>query len=93
MFLELVTYGDLLGYLRKSRGEDDTYYINKDLKNPKAVDPQHLFSFALDVAKGMAFLAENKVTLRGLLTYAYGLCIYSPSLCFEKYLWLMYICY
>lgn len=63
VFLELVTYGDLLGYLRKSRGEEDTYYTSKDFKNPKTVDPQLLFSFAQDVAKGMAFLAENKVSL------------------------------
>jgi hypothetical protein len=61
VFLELVSYGDLLGYLRKSRGEDDDYYISKNLKSPKGPTPQHLFSFAHDVAKGMAFLAENKV--------------------------------
>jgi hypothetical protein len=61
VFLELVSYGDLLGYLRKSRGEDDNYYVNKDFKSPKGPNPQHLFGFALDAAKGMAFLAENKV--------------------------------
>lgn len=61
VFLELVTYGDLLGYLRKGRGEEDNYYNSREIKKPKIIDARQLFHFSMDVARGMEFLAENKV--------------------------------
>ncbi|KXJ22439.1 Tyrosine kinase receptor Cad96Ca [Exaiptasia diaphana] len=66
VFLELVPYGDLLGYLRKGRGEDDTYYNSREIKSPKVIDAKQLFSFSLDVARGMDFLSENKIVHRDL---------------------------
>ena len=32
VIIEYVPYGDLLGYLRKSRGQHDTYYKDPDVK-------------------------------------------------------------
>ena len=32
MIIEYEPYGDLLGYLRKSRGLNDTYYKDPDIK-------------------------------------------------------------
>lgn len=58
---EYVPYGDLLGYLRKSRGLHDTYYKDPDFKPQSSLRPKQLFGFALDIANGMAFLSSRKV--------------------------------
>jgi len=70
VFLELITYGDLLGYLRKGRGEEDNYYNSREIKKPKIIDARQLFHFALDVAKGMEFLAENKVFINCQISWS-----------------------
>ena len=60
----LITYvpnGDLLGYLRKSRGEDDKYFNDPDIKPTTELTSKHLIGFAKDIACGMNFLALNKV--------------------------------
>ena len=60
LILEYAPYGDLLGYLRKSRGLDDKYY-----KSPEScqqeVSSYDLLSFAQQISAGMSFLASKKV--------------------------------
>lgn len=58
---EYVPYGDLLGYLRKSRGLHDTYYNDPDIKPQSSLGSDHLFSFAWDIANGMDYLSSKKV--------------------------------
>jgi len=60
---EYVPYGDLLGYLRKSRGLNDTYYKDPDLKPQTSLRSKQLFGFALGIANGMEFLSSKKVHL------------------------------
>ena len=38
VLIEYVPYGDLLGYLRKSRGLNDTYYNDPDIKTTNKSD-------------------------------------------------------
>ena len=53
-------YGDLLGFLRKRRGlKDDFYQTKTDIKD--SLTSKELLSFATDTARGMDFLATNKV--------------------------------
>ena len=54
--LEYLAYGDLLGYLRKSRGIEDTY--NTGEKGPSSsLREKDLLSFAWMIADGMNYLA------------------------------------
>jgi len=58
--LEYLPYGDLLGYLRKSRGHSDRY--NSGEKNPTSLlTAKDLLSFAWMMADGMKYLANMKV--------------------------------
>ena len=62
--LVLITFvpnGDLLGYLRKSRGETDKYFNDPDIKPSTDITPKQLIMFAKNIACGMDFLASNKV--------------------------------
>ena len=61
VIIEYVPYGDLLGYLRKSRGLNDTYYKDPDIKPKTTLTSQQLIKFAWQVADGMAYLSTNKV--------------------------------
>ena len=60
LILEYVAYGDLLGYLRKSRGMEDKYYSCSE-SCEQEVTSYELLSFAQQVASGMSFLASKKV--------------------------------
>ena len=58
--LEYLPYGDLLGYLRKSRGHSDSY--NTGEKKPASkLTAKDLLSFAWMIADGMHYLAKMKV--------------------------------
>ena len=58
--LEYLPYGDLLGYLRKSRGYSDSY--NTGEKKPSSkLTAKDLLSFAWMIADGMQYLATMKV--------------------------------
>ncbi|KAM7429678.1 hypothetical protein ABFA07_019499 [Porites harrisoni] len=63
--LEYLPYGDLLGYLRKSRGHSDSY--NTGEKKPSSkLTAKDLLSFAWMIADGMQYLATMKVIHRDL---------------------------
>ena len=61
VIIEYVPYGDLLGYLRKSRGLNDTYYKDPDMQPKTSLTPKQLLSFSWQVAEGMAHLSSQKV--------------------------------
>ena len=72
VLIEYVPYGDLLGYLRKSRGLNDTYYKDPDIKPETSLTSQQLIKFAWQVADGMSYLSSRSVSainLRNLTLY------------------------
>ncbi|XP_068734108.1 fibroblast growth factor receptor 2-like [Montipora capricornis] len=56
---EYVPYGDLLGYLRNSRGLHDTYYKDPDIKPQTSLTSQQLMKFAWQIADGMKYLPQD----------------------------------
>ena len=62
MLIEYVPYGDLLGYLRKSRGLHDTYYKDPDIKPQTTLTSQQLMKFAWQIADGMKYLSSRSVS-------------------------------
>ncbi|XP_044171636.1 fibroblast growth factor receptor 2-like [Acropora millepora] len=66
VLIEYVPYGDLLGYLRKSRGLNDTYYEDPDIKPKTNLTSQQLMKFAWQIADGMSYLSLRKVVHRDL---------------------------
>ena len=62
MVIEYVPYGDLLGYLRKSRGLNDTYYKDPDIKPQSSLTSQQLMKFAWQIADGMSYLSSRSVS-------------------------------
>ena len=74
VLIEYVPYGDLLGYLRKSRGLNDTYYKDPDIKPQTSLTSQQLIKFAWQVADGMSYLTSRSVsgsTLRNLKLHSF----------------------
>ena len=71
VIIEYVPYGDLLGYLRKSRGLNDTYYKDPDVKPKTNLTSQQLMKFAWQVADGMNYLSSKKVTKVIVVNYLY----------------------
>ena len=61
VLFEYIPYGDLLGYLRRSRGLHDTYYNDADSKPASSLTSEQLLKFAREIAEGMNFLSERKV--------------------------------
>jgi len=66
VLIEYVPYGDLLGFLRRSRGLNDTYYNDPDVKPQTTLTSQQLMKFAWEIADGMSFLASNNIIHRDL---------------------------
>lgn len=58
---EYVPFGDLLGYLRKSRGMDDNYYRNQTYPPQTGLKSNQLMKFAWQIADGMSFLSSKSV--------------------------------
>ena len=63
VLIEYVPYGDLLGYLRRSRGLNDTYYEDPDIKTKTSLTSQQLMKFAWQIADGMSYLSLRKASL------------------------------
>lgn len=61
VLIEYIPYGDLLGYLRKSRGLNDTYFKDPDVKPQTNLTSQQLMQFAWQIADGMSYLCSSKV--------------------------------
>ncbi|XP_068733650.1 fibroblast growth factor receptor 2-like isoform X1 [Montipora capricornis] len=66
VLIEYVPYGDLLGCLRKSRGLNDTYYKDPDIKPQTSLTSQQLMKFAWQIADGMNYLSLRKIIHRDL---------------------------
>ena len=62
VLIEYVHYGDLLGYLRKSRGLNDTYFEDLDIKPKTNLTSEQLMKFAWQVADGMSYLSSIPVS-------------------------------
>ena len=62
VLIEYVPYGDLLGYLRKSRGLNDTYYKDPDITPQTSLTSQQLIKFAWQIADGMSYLSSRSVS-------------------------------
>jgi len=61
VILEFVPHGDLLGFLKKSKGETDDYYDLRDTEVPQKIPTQQLYKFASDIARGMEFISAHQV--------------------------------
>ncbi|KAL9964203.1 hypothetical protein ACROYT_G027805 [Oculina patagonica] len=66
VLIEYVPFGDLLGYLRKSRGLNDTYFKDPDVKPQTTLTAEQLMKFAWQVADGMCYLSSRKIIHRDL---------------------------
>ena len=64
VLIEYVPYGDLLGFLRKSRGLNDTYFKDPDMKPQTNLTAEQLMKFAWQVADGMCYLSSKKVCFK-----------------------------
>ena len=62
VLIEYVPFGDLLGYLRKSRGLNDTYYKDPDIKPQTNLTSQQLMKFSWQIADGMSYLSSKSVS-------------------------------
>ena len=64
--MEYLPYGDLLGFLRRSRGKEDKFTSGERRPN-SSLKADELLRFAWMIADGMAFLSRNKVMTKLLL--------------------------
>ena len=64
VLIEYVPFGDLLGYLRKSRGLNDTYYKDPDIKLQTNLTSQQLIKFSWQIADGMSYLSSKSVSYK-----------------------------
>ena len=62
VLIEYVPFGDLLGYLRKSRGLNNTYYKDPYIKPQTNLTSQQLMKFAWQIADGMFYLSSIPVS-------------------------------
>ena len=62
VLIDYVPFRDLLGYLRKSRGLNDTYYKDPDIKPKSNLTSQQLMKFAWQIADGMSYLSSKPVS-------------------------------
>ncbi|XP_068731747.1 fibroblast growth factor receptor 1-like [Montipora capricornis] len=64
--VEYAQYGDLLGYLRKSRGVQDKYYSEPSVKPPSTLTSRQLLKFAWEISDGMHYVSMKKIIHRDL---------------------------
>lgn len=73
MLIEYVPFGDLLGFLRKSRGLNGTYFVDPDIKQQTNPMSQKLIKFVWQIAEGMSYLSSKSVIVSYKNTRAVGL--------------------
>lgn len=61
MIIEYVPYGDLLGYLRRSRGVNDCYYDDPEINPTTNVTSEQMLKFAWQISDGMRYISSKKV--------------------------------
>ena len=61
MIIEYVPHGDLLGYLRRSRGVSDCYYDDPDIKPTTKLTSEQMLKFAWQISDGMRYISSKKV--------------------------------
>ncbi|XP_015762190.1 PREDICTED: proto-oncogene tyrosine-protein kinase receptor Ret-like [Acropora digitifera] len=66
VIIEYVPYGDLLGYLRKSRGLNDNYFNDPDIKPQTSLSSLKLMLMSWQIADGMSYLSSRKIIHRDL---------------------------
>ena len=67
--VEYAQYGDLLGYLRKSRGVRDNYYSDPSVEPRTSLTSKQLLRFAWQISDGMDYLSKRKVINSLLIFY------------------------
>ena len=63
VIIEYVPYGDLLGYLRRSRGATDCYYDDPEIEPTTNVTSQQMLKYAWQISDAMRYIASKKVLL------------------------------
>ncbi|XP_068734070.1 fibroblast growth factor receptor 3-like [Montipora capricornis] len=66
VIIEYVPFGDLLGYLRKSRGLNDTYFKDPDVKPETNLSSLQLMKISWQIADGMSYLSSRNIIHRDL---------------------------
>ncbi|XP_015760642.1 PREDICTED: hemicentin-1-like isoform X2 [Acropora digitifera] len=66
VIIEYVPYGDLRGYLRKSRGLNDNYFKDPDIKPQTNLSSMQLMLMSWQIADGMSYLSSRKIIHRDL---------------------------
>lgn len=61
VIIEYVPFGDLLGYLRRSRGVSDCYYDDPDIKPTTSLTSEQMLKFAWQISDGMRYISSKKV--------------------------------
>ena len=69
VLIEYVPNVDLLGYLRKSRGMNDSYFEDSDIKPQTNLMSEQLMKFAWQVADGMSYLSSIPVSRNVISSY------------------------
>ncbi|XP_068691310.1 proto-oncogene tyrosine-protein kinase receptor Ret-like isoform X2 [Montipora foliosa] len=64
--VEYAQYGDLLGYLRRSRGVQDNYYSDPSVKPGSTLTSRQLLKFAWEISDGMHYVSMKKIIHRDL---------------------------
>ncbi|XP_066024083.1 fibroblast growth factor receptor 1 [Pocillopora verrucosa] len=66
VIIEYVPYGDLLGYLRRSRGLHDCYYEYPEIKPTTNLTSEQIITFAWQIADGMQYISSKRIIHRDL---------------------------